>query len=124
MKKYNKEYRHKHPPTTVQKRRKTMLQKKRRKVYMSSGHGNPAHLKWKYGLTVEQVLTKKQEQNTKCAICEKSFTSSFDCVIDHNHATSQFRGLLCRFCNQGLGFFKDSSDLLQKAARYLNSSEY
>jgi len=39
--------------------------------------------------------------------------------IDHDHITGKVRGLFCRDCNTGLGMFKDSSALLQKAAQYL-----
>jgi hypothetical protein len=38
---------------------------------------------------------------------------------DHDHLTSVFRGWLCHRCNMALGLFKDSSDLLVRAARYL-----
>jgi len=39
--------------------------------------------------------------------------------IDHCHSTGKVRGVLCSSCNMGLGKFKDSSELLIRAARYL-----
>lgn len=42
---------------------------------------------------------------------------------DHDHATGKFRGWLCRRCNVGLGYFKDSVDHMQKAIDYLNKSK-
>jgi hypothetical protein len=33
--------------------------------------------------------------------------------------TNQFRGILCYYCNLGLGQFKDSGERLQKAIAYL-----
>ena len=41
-------------------------------------------------------------------------------AIDHNHSTGQIRGLLCSLCNFGIGYLKDSPDLLRKAAQYLD----
>jgi hypothetical protein len=64
----------------------------------------------------------------KCGICgndlklpEKRRGQSLEVVaVDHNHSTGKVRGLLCNRCNKGLGFFKDSSELLNSAIRYLN----
>lgn len=40
-------------------------------------------------------------------------------AYDHDHSTGAFRGWLCSNCNTGLGRFKDSPELLEKAADYL-----
>lgn len=50
-----------------------------------------------------------------CIICE----STEDLVLDHCHITTNFRGILCRNCNSGLGNFKDNIKLLIKAIQYL-----
>lgn len=52
-----------------------------------------------------------------CSICGQLE----DLVIDHKHENEKFRGILCRTCNSGLGHFKDDSDLLLKAAAYLDA---
>ena len=39
--------------------------------------------------------------------------------IDHDHESGEVRGLLCRYCNVGLGKFSDEVQLLVKAASYL-----
>lgn len=65
--------------------------------------------------TIRLALVRKQ--NNYCAICRVSFTSNGH--IDHNHVTLRIRGLLCKACNQGLGLFKDSVDILESAKRYL-----
>jgi hypothetical protein len=61
-----------------------------------------------------------QEQNNMCAICGISADESFDkLIIDHNHETLTVRGVVCSYCNKGLGFFKDSPTRLAMAIEYL-----
>jgi hypothetical protein len=60
------------------------------------------------------------EQNECCAICGIHYLESKNKFrIDHNHETLQIRGLLCQYCNSGLGFFKDSPTRLAMAIEYL-----
>jgi recombination endonuclease VII len=40
---------------------------------------------------------------------------------DHDHLTGAERGLLCLDCNRGLGAFRDDSELMRRAARYVDS---
>ena len=44
-------------------------------------------------------------------------------VLDHCHTTKTFRGWLCRLCNDGLGRFKDSKELVNKAYTYLQEHD-
>lgn len=64
-------------------------------------------------------------QSGKCAICESKISSNRTSrlFIDHCHETMKVRGLLCSSCNHGLGQFKDSPKLLQKAINYLSDNK-
>jgi hypothetical protein len=82
-----------------------------------------------HGLTLDQYHTMVESQNFCCAICGEE--PKTDCGgshdgfhIDHNHKTDEVRGLLCgEGCNQGLGMFRDSPELLEKAVDYLRKHE-
>lgn len=67
-------------------------------------------------LTDEQYEILVQEAEGMCIICN---TSCDDLVLDHNHKTGAVRGLLCSFCNTGLGFFRDDPKRLKRAIEYL-----
>jgi hypothetical protein len=80
-------------------------------------------LKRKYNMTLDDYVSRFKEQAGKCAICSKSH-SLFDkattqLVVDHDHETGEVRKLLCNKCNQGLGLFNDSEQLLLEASEYL-----
>jgi Recombination endonuclease VII len=76
-----------------------------------------------YGMTPECFNALWQQQSGLCDVCKapmlpKGRTSDAACV-DHNHATGEVRGLLCRGCNHGIGCLKDSPKVLQQAIEYL-----
>lgn len=81
------------------------------------------HYLKRYNLTLEELLTMKVEQNSRCKICGKheSETPRKSLCVDHNHTTGKVRGLLCESCNQGLGLFYDNPDNLKNALEYLLS---
>lgn len=77
-------------------------------------------VKREYGMTwveYQEFVAK----NKKCHICgaKAGKGQSKGLVVDHCHASKKVRGMLCRNCNLGLGFFQDSTLLLSKARRYL-----
>lgn len=83
-------------------------------------------LKYNFGITLEQYLEMESKQNKLCAICKNeetalhSFTKiPLELSVDHCHTTGKIRGLLCSTCNRGLGYFKDSPQLLGRAIEYL-----
>lgn len=71
-----------------------------------------------YGLTPEAWAGMLAGQDGKCAICSAHIEDTA-LVVDHDHATGAVRGLLCRQCNSGLGYFKDSIPTLGAAIGYL-----
>jgi hypothetical protein len=65
-----------------------------------------------------------KQQNGRCAIClEKEIRilngKIVKLAVDHDHKTGKVRELLCAACNAGIGMFKDSFDIAEKAAVYL-----
>lgn len=82
-------------------------------------------LRKNYGLTLEEYQEILKKQKGKCAICggvetrKAMFGGPKDLSVDHCHKTGKVRGLLCNRCNNGLGCFKDSVELLRAAAVYL-----
>lgn len=59
---------------------------------------------------------KKLKANTKfCEICG----SKEKLVVDHDHSSGLVRGMLCNYCNRGLGHFRDDLARLEKAKQYL-----
>jgi 5-methylcytosine-specific restriction endonuclease McrA len=73
-----------------------------------------------FGVSLDEIEKIKTEQKGLCAICEDKLQDRHLVHIDHDHKTGQIRGILCRWCNTGLGQFKDSEERLTKAIQYLN----
>src|SRR5690242_1736563 len=71
------------------------------------------HIKRLYGLSPDQYREMLEAQGHVCAICGGSDTPRLS--VDHCHQTERVRGLLCRRCNTGLGFFYDDPDLMSRA---------
>lgn len=71
-----------------------------------------------YGITKEDYDFKLKSQNSCCSLC-KAPMKSRALAVDHCHTTGKVRELLCLFCNQGLGMFKDNPQLLRDAADYV-----
>ncbi len=74
----------------------------------------------KYGMTLQQYNEMFAAQNGCCAICGKHQTEFVKgLAVDHDHATGAVRALLCVNCNLGVGYFKESVDLLGQAIAYV-----
>jgi len=80
------------------------------------------HRKDRYRLSADDYARLVAEQAGKCAICEREPGGKGTMGVlhvDHCHESGNTRALLCQKCNTGLGSFKDSPQLLVKAAFYL-----
>ncbi len=71
--------------------------------------------------TYDDYARMLNEQSGACAICRGSDFGprAKRLSVDHCHATGAVRGLLCSWCNSGLGMFKDNVEFLEAAIAYL-----
>ena len=97
---------------------KAALKRGRDKYKGDKANRRKIFLKDKYGITMEEWYSIFDNQNHSCAICKTTNPGS-QWQTDHDHATGEVRGLLCRNCNLGLGFFRDSDVILQSVREYL-----
>jgi hypothetical protein len=82
----------------------------------------------KMGMTPEQYDEMFYAQGGVCAICKQQSERAL--CIDHDHGCCAhgtackdcIRGLLCNACNVGLGYFRDSPDVLRSAAEYVGAA--
>lgn len=84
-------------------------------------HRVRALLKKRYKISVEDYEKLRLLQKGLCAICEEVCPTQRALAVDHCHSSNRIRGLLCTNCNTGIGQFKDSTILLEKAISYLNA---
>lgn len=66
-----------------------------------------------HGLT--GAAAKRLKEGQTCVICG----AGEDLAVDHCHTTGTIRGILCRPCNLGLGYFRDDQQRLLGAVQYL-----
>ncbi len=83
------------------------------------GHVRRAyHVKHFYGLSSSEYHALIDQQNNRCAICNKEQEGGLR--VDHDHASKRARLLLCDPCNVGLGKFRDNIALMSEAIDYLS----
>lgn len=80
-----------------------------------------AHLKNKFGITLEVYNNMLAKQQGVCWICNKPETSKRNkhLAVDHCHKTNKIRGLLCSMCNTGIESFRDNPCFIGNAIIYL-----
>ena len=83
-------------------------------------------LKAKYGLTLSEFEMLWEKCDGRCNICYEEMEKrtigkrSIRMVcVDHDHSTGKVRGLLCDFCNKGIGMLMDDPKIVSKALSYL-----
>lgn len=78
------------------------------------------HILKRFGLTRGEWHVMLIDQSGRCATCLQPMLGKI--CVDHCHATGAVRGLLCDWCNKGLGSFRDQPEILRRAAAYLEGS--
>ena len=77
-------------------------------------------LQKKYGISLEEYKLNCELRDNTCEICSNKVKTLH---VDHDHNTGKVRGYLCGSCNRALGLFKDSSNVLKQAYKYLQENE-
>lgn len=86
-----------------------------------------SYLQKTYGISLETFDAMLVKQENHCAICHRDIALFGDngtnrAMVDHDHATSEVRGLLCSKCNSAIGMLDESPGNLDQAQAYLQRS--
>jgi hypothetical protein len=131
IREYNKEYR-KNNPDKIKNLKKDWdtENKEHRKEYSKKYlKENPyyhadKHLKYSYGISLEDFNDMRQKANYRCQGCGKheEETPRKRLFVDHCHETGAIRGLLCQQCNTALGMTNDDPAVLASLIAYLREN--
>jgi hypothetical protein len=77
-----------------------------------------------YGLEKGEYAQLYAFQGGLCALCRRATGASRRLSVDHDHATGDVRGLLCRPCNTLLGHARDKLSFFRRCISYLAYSPY
>lgn len=83
-----------------------------------SGHRD-SRIQREFGITSVYYDALCSKQKNRCAICRTDDRGDKEWHIDHDHVTSQVRGLLCSRCNTGIGQLQDDPQIIRAALRYV-----
>ena len=61
-------------------------------------------------------------QGKRCAICARATGATRNLSVDHDHKTGLTRGLLCRPCNDFLGWVRDDPEAGRRLFQYLTNT--
>lgn len=81
-------------------------------------------MRTRFGITLDEFRAKVVAQKGVCAICGEPETASrngqvMHLSVDHCHTTGDVRDLLCKGCNNGIGWFKENPAAMRAAADYI-----
>ena len=77
-----------------------------------------------YGLEKGEYAQLYKFQGGVCALCRRATGASRRLSVDHDHATGNVRGLLCRPCNTLLGHARDKISFFRRCVLYLGMPPY
>lgn len=77
-----------------------------------------------YGLEKGEYAQLYQFQGGLCALCRRATGASRRLSVDHDHATGDVRGLLCRPCNTLLGHARDKVAFFRRCIHYLTLTPF
>lgn len=114
-----REYRRRHPGVAEARVRAWQLAHPRK--------NNEASRASRYSRPISEYHARVRAQANACGICRtkkrpRRLGKLIAWYIDHDHKTGKVRGLLCRDCNTGLGYFRDDAARLEAAALYLRTT--
>jgi hypothetical protein len=75
-------------------------------------------LRIKYGITLEDKISRIAEQGGVCATCGDPIDETTGCM-DHRHQPFKLREVLCGHCNKIVGFADEDPGILTDIAAYL-----
>lgn len=92
------------------------------------GKAHEAYVQRTYSLDENEYSKLYEAQDGLCAICRRANGATRRLSVDHDHKCCSggvscgfcVRGLLCRPCNDMLGYARDSWEFFARAIRYLN----
>jgi len=72
-------------------------------------HDGIRHRLYRFGITTEQYYQILADQDNRCTICDVVFADGGRLhnspVVDHDHETGRFRGIICHRCNVVLKYY-------------------
>lgn len=96
---YNNQWYWTASPELRQERQSRKVRKKQ-----TSEQRKASHNRSRYGIEPEEYEQLHEVQEHKCSVCK---AEAKRLVMDHNHKTNKFRGLICDRCNYIAGSIED-----------------